>query len=69
MKEVNTMANEDERRLHAEQLARDLELKEPVRYIPFRYGDVDLLIPRGADDPTPDNVIKVGGVELQISGE
>jgi hypothetical protein len=37
-------------------------LKKPVRKVAYTHGSTEFVFPRGADDPTPDEVIEVGGV-------
>jgi hypothetical protein len=43
------------------------ELKQPIRIIEFRIGSIVCRIPRSADDPTPDNVVKIGGLYHNLS--
>jgi hypothetical protein len=37
-------------------------LKKPVRAVEFSVGAVQYRVPRGADDPIPDNVVEIGGL-------
>jgi len=37
-------------------------LKQPIRNVEYRIGGITYRVPRGADNPTPDNVVKVGGL-------
>lgn len=42
-------------------------LVAPVRTIEYRIGNVLYRVPRGADNPTPDNVVKIGGFWNNLS--
>ncbi len=42
------------------------ELSEPVRVVEFVVGGMKLLLPRGVDDTTPDNVLRFNGLELNV---
>ena len=37
-------------------------LKVPVRAVEFDVGPMRYRVPRGADDPMPDNVVEIGGL-------
>ena len=36
------------------------------RVVEFTVGDMRVRLPRSADDPTPDNVLRVGGMEFNV---
>ena len=42
-------------------------LTQPVRVVTYSIGSFDYRVPRGADDPTPDNVVKMGGLYFNTS--
>jgi hypothetical protein len=42
-------------------------LKEPVRKIRYGVAAIDYVFPRGADDPTPDYVVEVGGLYYNMN--
>ena len=43
------------------------KLKAPIRHVEFRFGDILCRIPRGADDQTPDDVVMIGGIYLNLT--
>ncbi|MBI5841213.1 MAG: hypothetical protein HZB19_14035 [Chloroflexi bacterium] len=42
------------------------EFKAPIRFVELRVGNVLCRIPRSADDETPDDIVFVGGVYINL---
>lgn len=64
-KEVKNMADRHEINLTKDPALVD-GLQQPTREVKFSVAGVRYKFLRGADDPTPDNVLQIGGIFINV---